>query len=168
MDDYYHRFKPSVSEKHHLMASRLFILIAGLGAIGIALIYIKTDIEGVLETVFALYAIFSGGIAGMFLLGIFSKKANKQGLYIGISASILFTAWAVLTSLQTGSVGNKELLLDLGKLNYMHHEYMIGVYSHIIVIVVGYFASLFFKGIPPEERLMFTGYLKYKRQTGIN
>jgi solute:Na+ symporter, SSS family len=168
MDDYFLRFKPSFSEKHGLIASRLFILIAGLGAIGIALIYIKSDIEGVLETVFALYSIFSGGIAGMFLLGIFSKKANKQGLYIGISASILFTAWAVLTSLHTGTEGNNHLLVNLGKLNYIHHEYMIGVYSHLIVMVVGYTASLFFKATPPEERLMFTGFIKYRRQIGIN
>lgn len=35
---------------------------------------------------------------GMILLGIFTERANKPGLYFGISASVLFTAYALLTS----------------------------------------------------------------------
>ena len=37
-------------------------------------------------------------ILGIFMLGLFSRRANKQGLYIGIAAAVLFTAYAVLTS----------------------------------------------------------------------
>ncbi|MCK7539959.1 MAG: hypothetical protein MZV63_58165 [Marinilabiliales bacterium] len=78
MDDYYKRIRPGTSEKHRLVVSKILVLLAGLGAMGIAMIYIWTDTEGVLETVFSLYAIFSGGIAGIFLLGIFSRRANKR------------------------------------------------------------------------------------------
>ena len=39
---------------------------------------------------------------------------------------------------------------------------MLGVYSHIIVFVVGYVASLFFKSEPAAEELTIYGYFKQK------
>ena len=120
--------------------------------------------EGVLGTLFGLYAIVSAGIVGIFLLGLFSRRANWQGLYIGIAAAVLFTAYAVLTStkFETPS-GDKELLVDLGVLNFTHHKYMLGVYSHLIVLVVGYVASLFFKTPLAEKELTVYGYLEERR-----
>ncbi len=44
-----------MSEKHRVFVSKLFVLLAGLGAISIALLYIKTNTEGVLET--GIYAV---------------------------------------------------------------------------------------------------------------
>ena len=58
-------------------------------------------------------------------------------------------AYAMLTSPQKMPDGTKQALLDFGPWNYTHSKYMLGVYSHIIVLVVGYIASLFFKA--PEK-----------------
>lgn len=164
MDDYYRRIRPNVTEKHKLVVSKLFILLAGLGAMAIAMLYIWTNTEGALETVFSLYAIFSGGIAGIFLLGIFTKRANKKGVNIGIAACALFTAWALLTSKGIGPEGKEKILLDLGRLNFTQHSYMIGVYSHVVLFVTGYLASYLFPKEEPDDRLTFTGYLKKRRQ----
>ncbi len=98
MQDYYIRIRPNSTEKQRMVISKIFIILAGLGAIAVALFFVKAGTEGVLKTIFTIYAIFSGGIAGMFLLGIFSKRANMKGLYFGIGASVLFTAYALLTS----------------------------------------------------------------------
>jgi SSS family solute:Na+ symporter len=147
--------------------SRLFILLAGLGAMGIATLYIKTDTEGVLETVFSLYAIFSGGIAGIFILGVFSKRANKKGLYTGIAACVIFTAWALLTSVPLGAEGEEKILLDMGKFNFRHHNYMIGVYSHLVVIVVGYLASFLFRGTPVDISLTWYGRKGVRKESVI-
>ena len=164
VEDYYLRFRPVSSEKHKVFISKLFVVLAGLGTIAIALFYVSAGSEGVLGTIFALYAIFSGGIAGMFLLGIFSRRANKQGLYFGIAASVLFTAYALLTSTPLTWNGNDRLLVDMGSLNFTHHKYMIGVYSHILLLVFGYFASLFFKSEKSVRELTYYGYLDLKRQ----
>ena len=164
VEDYYLRFKPASSEKHKMVMSKLFVVLAGLGTITIALLYVRAGSEGVLGTIFALYAIFSGGIAGMFLLGIFSRRANMKGLYFGIGASVLFTAYALLTSTSVSWGGSERLLLDLGNLNFTHHEYMIGVYSHLLLLVFGYFASLFFKSEINVRSLTYYGYLDIKRQ----
>jgi solute:Na+ symporter, SSS family len=164
MDDYYKRIRPHVSEKHSLVMSKLFVLLAGLGAMGIAMLYIWTDTKGVLETVFSLYAIFSGGIAGIFLLGIFTKRANKKGVNVGIVACILFTAWALLTSNGIGAEGKEKILLNLGRFNFKQHSYMIGVYSHVVLFLTGYLASFLFPKEEPDPHLTFSGYLKNKRQ----
>jgi solute:Na+ symporter, SSS family len=172
VEDYFKRFKPNSTEKQRMFISRLIILIAGIAAILIALYYVHInkgksdkDSEGALGIVFTLYSIFSGGIAGMFLLGIFSKRANKQGLYIGIAACILFTSWAVLTSVKFEIGESNKLILDLGGYNYTHNKYMLGVYSHIVLFVVGYFASLFFKNDKDIRDLTYRGWLE-KKKTG--
>ena len=164
VEDYYLRLKPNSTEKTKMIMSKIFVVLAGLGTIAIALFYVHAGSEGVLGTIFALYAIFSGGIAGMFLLGIFSKRANMKGLYFGIGASVLFTAYALLTSQKVFWGGKDQLLLDLGSLNFTHHEYMIGVYSHVLLLVVGYCTSLFFKNENDITSLTYYGYLELKKQ----
>ncbi|PTN09542.1 sodium:solute symporter [Mangrovibacterium marinum] len=164
MEDYYKRIFPKSTDKQQLMMGRLFIVLAGLGAIAVALFYVNAGSEGVLGIIFTLYAIFSGGIAGMFLLGIFSTRANKQGLYWGIGASILFTAWALLTSTPIGMEGKKTILLDLGNFNYTQHKYMIGVYSHVVLIVVGYVGSLCCKGGSTDISLTWVGWKQRQKQ----
>ena len=159
VQDYYQRFKPDCSDKQRLNMGRFFVLLAGLGCMGVALLYVAWEGEGVLGVVFELYAIFSAGIVGIFLLGLLSKRTNKQGLYVGLAACILFTAYALLTSTPLEIGGKKHLLLDLGKYNFPHHKLMLGVYSHIIVLVVGYAASFFFKSPPAADNLTIYGYL---------
>jgi SSS family solute:Na+ symporter len=163
-EDYYIRWKPKSTEKQRMFISRLTIFIAGMGAIAVALLYVRAGGKGVLGIVFTLYAIFSGGIAGLFLLGIFSRKANKKGVYIGIAACVLFTFYALLTSTPIGVEGKERLLIDLGDMNFRHHKYMIGVYSHLVLMVVGYIASLFFKAKPVDDSLTWYGWLKLRKQ----
>jgi len=160
VEDYYQRIKPNCTDKQRLSMGRILVCVAGLIMITVAYLYVTWEGEGVLGVVFGLYAIFSAGIVGIFLLGILSRRANWQGLYIGIAACVIFTAYAVLT---TTKIGN-HLILDLGKFNFPHHKYMLGVYSHIIVLIVGYVASLFFKAEPVDENLTIYGYFKQVKE----
>jgi SSS family solute:Na+ symporter len=75
----------------------------------------------------------------MFLLAFFSRRANRQGLWVGIFTALVFTAWATLT-------GGKYKMLDLGW-NYAWPDVMIGVIAHVMVLGIGYAASWCF----PED-----------------
>ena len=141
------------------------VVLAGIGALAIAALYLSAGDEGVLGIVFTLYAIFSGGIAGIFLLGLFSARANRQGLSIAIVACILFTGYAFLTSTKIGTDSHKTLLLNLGKYNFKHNKLMLGVYSHFVIIIVGYLASLFFPKPALDKNLLYSGWLKSKNKT---
>ena len=143
------------------MVGRLLVLFSGLAMAGVALLYAAWNDEGVLGVVFKLYAIFSAGIVGIFMLGLFSRRANRQGLHIGLVACILFTAYAVLTTTKI----NNSLILDFGSYNFPHHKYMLGVYSHLIVLVVGYFASFLFKSDNAKDELTIYGYFKLKQKS---
>ena len=77
-----------------------------------------------------------------------------------MAVTVLFTAWAVLTSATIGT--DKHLILDLGGANFTHHKYMLGVYSHIVLIVVGYVASLFFPNEEHGENLTYWDWRKRK------
>ena len=147
VQDYYARFRPNSTDKEKLRFGKWMVVVAGIAAVGVACLYVSWGGEGVLGALFSLYAIFSAGIVGIFLLGLFSRRANKQGLYIGIAVAVIFTAYAVLTSTKVDldGDGTKNTLLDLGDWNFKQHKYMLGVYSHLIVLVVGYLASFLFK-----------------------
>ncbi len=160
VEDYYQRLKPNCTDRERLNMGRILVAISGIGAVGVASLYVLWEGEGVLKAVFGLYAIFSAGIVGIFLLGLLSKRANKQGLYVGIGACVLFTAYAVLSSTKMDFGGGSRLFLDLGAYNFPHHKYMLGVYSHIIVFVVGYVASFLFKSKNADESLTIHGYFK--------
>lgn len=164
VQDYYMCFRKNASDQEQLRFGKWMVVAAGLGAIGVACLYITWGGEGVLGALFSLYAIFSAGIVGIFMLGLFSRRANKQGLYIGIAAAVAFTAYAVLTSTKVDihGTGVKETLLDLGEWNFKHHKYMLGVYSHLIVLIVGYLASFLFKTPMADKELTIYGYLEEK------
>ena len=159
VEDYYIRFRPKSTDAQRLKVGKLLVFFSGIAALIVASLYVQVGGKGVLGIVFGLYSIFSGGIVGIFLLGLLTKRANVQGVNIGIIASVLFTAYAILTSMKIGD----NLILDLGDWNFTHHKYMLGVYTHIIVLVVGYLSSLFFKSEEPDATLTFYGWINKKQ-----
>src|SRR3954452_2190029 len=80
-------------------------------------------------------AIASGGLAGLFPLGFVTSRATRRGVYAGICATLLFTAWASLT------LPGKRIV-DLGAFNFPWHDYMIGAIGHVLLFIVGYLGSL--------------------------
>jgi len=164
VEDYYKKLRPGKTDNEYLKASKYIVAASGLISIGIAMLYLNAGDEGILGIVFTLYAIFSGGIVGIFLLGLFSARANNQGVTIAIIVCVIFTAYAFLTSTEIGLGPDKSLLLDFGRFNFTHNKLMLGVYSHLIVIVVGYLASLFFPKPVLDTRLLYSGWLAVKRE----
>ncbi|GAB3277002.1 sodium:solute symporter [Larkinella harenae] len=158
VEDYYKKFNPGKTDKHYLLTSKLIVVLSGLISIAIGMLYINAGDEGVLGIVFTLYAIFSGGIVGIFLLGLFSERANSQGINIAIVTCIVFTGYAFLTSTPIGLGADKKLLLDLGAWNFSHHKLMLGVYSHLLVMGVGYVASLPFPKPVLDRTLLYKGW----------
>ena len=135
VEDYYRRLRPRSTDPQRLFAGKIIVGVSGVLAVGIGA-FIARKGESALTLYYAATSIVSAGLAGMFLLAFFSRRANRQGLWIGIVTALAFTAWATLT-------GSKYKMLDLGW-NYTWPDVMIGVVAHVIVLVVGYAASWFF------------------------
>lgn len=160
VEDFYRRFKPGATDRQCLFLGKAIVVVCGVFAVGVACLYVRFGGPAIFGTVLALYAIFSGGIAGIFLLAFFTVRTNRQGLNVGITACILFTAYALLTSTPFDLGGSeKQQLLDLGRFNFTHHKYMLGVYSHLVLLVVGYGTSLFFHNGQDIRHLTLYGWL---------
>lgn len=142
VEDYYRKLRPDATDRHRLAVGKVIVAVCGLLAIGIAaLIAWKSDRS--LSLYYAISSIVAAGLAGIFLLAFFSRRANRQGLWVGIAAALAFTAWATLTC-------PKYQIVSLGGWNFTWPEVMIGVIAHVLVLTVGWSASWLF---PPEKNV---------------
>jgi solute:Na+ symporter, SSS family len=158
VEDYYRRLRPHSTDRQRLIAGKMIVAFCGAVAVGIGL-FIASKGESALKLYYAATAIVAGGLAGMFMLAFFSRRANRQGLWIGIIAMLIFTAWATFTS-------GKDAVIDLGNYNYAWPSVMIGVIGHVIVFSVGWFASLFFPADPKvKQEWTFWGWMERRNVT---
>ena len=90
--DFYRRFKPDKSERTYLKVARWFTLFTGLFATAVALILIGSDIQSAALFFLAALGLFSSGLAGLFILGIFTRRAKGVGAFVGaiVSALVLY------------------------------------------------------------------------------
>lgn len=159
VEDFYRVLRPKASDARRLRVGRWIVAACGVVAVAMALMLSRTQ-GSALSLWYTISAIVAVGLAGLFLLAFLSTRAHARGVWAGIAATILFTAWATLT------YGDKRML-DLGAWNYPWHDYTIGAVGHLVLLVVGYLASLL---IPPaaahEEslrRMTFWGWLKQRK-----
>jgi len=135
VEDYFRRLRPQATDRQRLLTGKMIVAVCGVVAVAIGA-FIAHKGDHALALYYAATAIASGGLAGMFLLAFFSRRANRQGLWIGITCALIFTAWATLT-------GGQYKMLTIGW-DFGWPDVMIGVIAHVIVLVVGYGASWFF------------------------
>ena len=137
VEDFYRRLKPNATDTQRLRVGKMLVVITGILTTIIAMVLARYT-EHALSLYFTFTAILSGGLFGLFVLAFFSTRANPRGVWIGIIASVLFTAYATVTH-------GQGRFVDLGQLNFKLPGVMIGVLAHLVVIVVGYVASLAFR-----------------------
>jgi solute:Na+ symporter, SSS family len=156
VEDFYRILKHGTTDKQRLKAGK--VVVGGAGVLCIAIALVLAHSKGsALSMWFSISAIASGGLAGLFLLAFFSTRANRQGIYIGIAATTLFTAWATATSGATP-------LVNLGAWNFPWNDLIIGAVGHVVMLVFGYLGSLLFTSDPDAAReLTFWKWLEVGR-----
>lgn len=149
--DYMSIILPKSKDRSRLIFGRIMVLVAGVITTLIALLLIpEQGIASVMERGVTIAAILSGGTLGLFFLGFLTRRATREGCYIGIATCLVFTAWALLTEPRTRT-------LDL-PLNFEFNPILIGLFGHVILFGVGYLASLLVGGRRPENVDQYTLY----------
>lgn len=87
VNDFYRKFFPHQTEKNYLNAARISTLLVGIFGTVIALVMAGTGIVSLWDQFNTILGLFTGGIAGLFILGIFTKRANASGAAAGLIAS---------------------------------------------------------------------------------
>ena len=134
LTDYYNKyFKQNASDKQRmkvLYTSSLIISIIGI-CIGIAMINVKSA----LDAWWKLSSIFSGGMLGLFLLGMFSKVKNAKAAIIGMLAGILVILWLTFS----------ETIFGKESIGASFHTYLTIVFGTIAIFLVGFLATMLLK-----------------------
>src|SRR5262245_20839743 len=118
VEDFYRAARPASTDRERLRAARVLVVIVGLLNVITALMLVQTK-GSALSMWFAVSAIASGGLAGLFLLAFLTSRATKASAWTGIVCSGVFTVWAVLTK-------GASPLVDLGGWNYPGDDLTIG------------------------------------------
>ena len=130
--DFYEKLVKNPSAKVSVRFAEAMTVVTGLLGMGVALLLSRYDIHSLFDISIELFGVLGGGFAGVYTLGMFTRRANWQGVTIGVGVSIALTmvAWSM---------------------NLVHPYFYLAI-SILLCIVVGYLASWFFPA-PTRESL---------------
>ncbi|MDA0194008.1 MAG: sodium:solute symporter [Bacteroidetes bacterium] len=143
LTDYYEKYvKVEVSDKQKmrvLYTSSLIISIVGI-CVGIAMINVKSA----LDVWWKLASVFSGGMLGLFLLGVFSKQKNVNGAVPGVAVGLLVILWLSFSNLFLGedAIGNQ------------FHTYLTIVFGTSAIFLVGFTIGMFSENKNQSDELL--------------
>ena len=135
--DFFRRLRPLDSEAAYLKMARSITIVIGIIGTGLALLMATWGISSLWDQFNLIVGLFIGGLGGIFLLGIFSKKANGTGALIGLFAS--------------GIV--QFIIKEFTDIHLLMYAFT-GMFSSI---AIGYIASIFF-GNTETEKMQYTYY----------
>jgi SSS family transporter len=87
--DIYKKIKHDVTEKQTLFFARICTLLIGLFATSIALYMANSGVSSLWDKFNTILGLFTGTIGGMFVLGIFTQRANSVGVTMGMICSFI-------------------------------------------------------------------------------
>jgi SSS family solute:Na+ symporter len=94
LTDYVKPFARHATERHHVFVLRLSSVIVGV--LGIIVAIAMLSVESIIDAWWTLSSIFSGGMLGLFLLGIMPRRIGRLPAIIGCLAGIVVIAWISL------------------------------------------------------------------------
>lgn len=98
--DFYGRYKKNITQRQTARVARIATVILGVFATGLSLALVFMDVNSILDVFQEITGLFIGASTALFLLGIFTRRANATGALIGaISSGIILYAVKTWTPL---------------------------------------------------------------------
>lgn len=88
-NDFHLHFKPKVDDVKLLRIARVATVVTGILGVLLALWMASSNIKSLWDQFYRFLGLFTGGLGGMFLLGMLTKKANAKGTLMGLVVSAL-------------------------------------------------------------------------------
>ncbi|MHC4556847.1 MAG: sodium:solute symporter family protein [Planctomycetota bacterium] len=124
--DFYCRFRKGLTEAHHLRVARALTALFGVVATVFAILMASTDIKSLWDQFIFIIGLLGGGLGGLFVLGIFTRRANAHGAVVGLLAS-----------------GVVQYVL---KRHSGLHDFMFAITGMASCVIIGFLASYLFPG----------------------
>jgi SSS family solute:Na+ symporter len=87
--DFYRRLSPYQAEARYLTLAKYLTLVIGAVGTVLALLMASVGVSSLWDQFNMLLGLFTGGLGGLFILGIFTKRANAKGSVAGLFFSAL-------------------------------------------------------------------------------
>ena len=120
--DWYRRLSPDATEQGALRLAKGLTVALGALAVGTAWVLVTYDIQSLWFFFQKCLGLLSSGLVGVFMLGVFTRRASSRGALVGAAASIAVMTWLTWFS---------EV-----------HFYLYAVIGIPTCVVAGYVASL--------------------------
>jgi Na+/proline symporter len=85
--DFYARYKKNITQKQTAVTARIATVVLGVFATGLSLVLVYMDVNSILDVFQEITGLFIGASTALFMLGIFTRKANSTGALIGAVSS---------------------------------------------------------------------------------
>jgi SSS family solute:Na+ symporter len=134
-DIYQRYFRKNAGQRESMRVLRLTTLVWGALGTRIALSLVIHDVQSALDVWWKLSGIVSGGMLGLFLLGLISRRANNPAAVTGVVVGVLGIVWMTLSlfpSLWTEATQPFRSPL---------HSFMIIVVGTLSILLVGLVVS---------------------------
>ena len=133
LTDWYQRFvRPQATDRESMRVLHLASLIWGVLGTGVALAMI--GVKAALDAWWTMSGIFAGGMLGLFLLGLISKRAGNPAAVTAVVVGVLVIVWMTLSP---GSAAWPEYLRS------PFHSFMTVVVGTLVILLVGLGVSRF-------------------------
>src|SRR5690606_4179433 len=77
------------SDRKLLKIARIATVLTGIAGVLLALWMANSNIKSLWDQFYRFLGLFTGGLGGMFLLGMLTKRANATGTLVGLVASAI-------------------------------------------------------------------------------
>jgi solute:Na+ symporter, SSS family len=130
MTDIVQRFRPARDDRRNLRGAQAVVLVSGAFATLAACIIASLKVASMFDAFISVIGLTGGAISGLFILGIFTRRANGRGALIGAFGSI-----GILLTVSLATTVHVFLYCAIGTLS---------------CVVIGYLASLLWPQ-PPRD-----------------
>lgn len=139
--------RPEASERESMFVLHASTLIMGALSVATALLFTQID-KRALDIWWALTGILSGGVLGLFLLGLLSRRATSYHAALGVIAGVAVIVWMTLSSIYK-MIDKDWTTKNWNRVLSPFHDYLILVVGSLTVLLVGLATSRF---SPPQSR----------------
>jgi Na+/proline symporter len=85
--DFYQRLRAQTNDAGRMRLARIVTVAFGAVGTAFALFMAQSDVRSLWDRFNELMGLLGGGLAGLFILGIFTRRANAPGALVGLAAS---------------------------------------------------------------------------------
>ena len=134
------------SDQFWLWIARIVTVLMGIAGTVVGLYFVDPDIKSLFDQFIAILGMFLGVLAGLFALGVTTRRANANGSLVGalLAITIMFSLVMAAKGYVIGGLNFRGIFDAWGLPLYRINGYLYALVGIVICYIAGYLASFAF------------------------